>query len=337
MKYLILTTYEPALKWSTLDAKRKAILTALRLGKGGEAWETVDVKYVNVKPIVHSDRIDRWWLENLCKPYFSQGYDMISLHSSEGQWKEWGIKGIRGANPNDNLEMESMYFSADENTLRNGLNRFIQVCLHETSHGAYDKLGGVDRTHEYHDKNKDITGLFVTFDWNKYQPLRRKLRQLRDTLQDKLNLLLVKESLEHPVPKQFRQVTQPYGVKNPIYKQTGHHIGTDWRTPVGTLLTAPIDGTITVSSSSPVLGNYCHFEYTYKGKKYIERWIHLDKKPTLGFYKKGQVCAYTGNTGLSTGPHLHQDIWENKVNVPILTPSNYQQYTIDPEKHYGLK
>lgn len=179
MKKLLILTTDPTLtKWKTLPKKKAAILKALRSGKNAN-FADIDIKYVDVVPEVRNERISHAWLRELKGPYFNQGYDLIGLHSTIAQWKKWGIQGtLRGANPiRRDDEMEDFYFSATERSKRNGLDRFIQVALHEIAHGYYQHTHLVDLTHAWHGTNSDITGLFATMDWGLYQPGRFALKE----------------------------------------------------------------------------------------------------------------------------------------------------------------
>ena len=183
MKLLILTTDPTLLSWESLAFKREAILKALNSGIGAK-W-SVDIAYrPDIKPLVLDGKIDHSWLFNLVTPFHNiteegrMGYDMVVLHSSEKQWQDWGIVGVRGVNPNRiGSYVEDMYFSADERSKRNGFDRFVQVCLHEISHGYYDHSGEKDITHSFHDMWGDISELFEEFDWSKWQPVRQNQKK----------------------------------------------------------------------------------------------------------------------------------------------------------------
>lgn len=59
------------------------------------------------------------------------------------------------------------------------------------------------------------------------------------------------------------------------------------------------------------------------------RFLHLDKPGVVGKFKEGDLLGKTGNTGLSTGPHVHIDISKNGIlNL------NDRKNFIDPEKYF---
>lgn len=130
----------------------------------------------------------------------------------------------------------------------------------------------------------------------------------------------------------FHKVTQKWCEPNPAYKSCCHP-GLDYACPVGTPILAPYDGKVTkVHLMNPTMGNAIHFLFTLDGKDYGMRCMHLSKLPTVGNYKAGEIIGYTGNTGMSTGPHLHIDIWKDGYIRPenITTLQGIKDNQIDP-------
>jgi len=159
--------------------------------------------------------------------------------------------------------------------------------------------------------------------------LNRLIIAYREQLQQLKATTVTIEDMEHPF-KNF-PITQKYGVANALYKITGVHTGTDYGTPVGTPVKAPIAGEIIEAGYTKTRGNYCHFKILYAGQTLVFEFLHLKTIPKKGKYNKGQVMAYTGNTGLSTGPHCHVTCWNNSVRIDYINKANWKDLTEDPE------
>lgn len=299
-KLLIVSADRTILSWKTLNAKRKAIIDALNKTQNG-TWE-VEIRYQDVKPVVTNSRIDPKWYDTFSHPLFMAGNHFIYIHFSMKQWEELGLdRGIRGANQKDTDYVGESYGRGDEKTLRGRTkqNQFIQNVLHEMSHELARTTKTADLTHKYHDATPDISGIFASYDMTKWQPLAQKQLGMIALLQKKIaDLLKKKPSLVHPVPERFRRITQGYGVRNTLYKITKHHIGIDYGTPVGTPVYAPVSGEIVHSGQTPVLGNFVHYSFVWKGKQYVMRIAHLSDTKPVGKYKAGDDIGYTGNTGI---------------------------------------
>jgi murein DD-endopeptidase MepM/ murein hydrolase activator NlpD len=101
------------------------------------------------------------------------------------------------------------------------------------------------------------------------------------------------------------------------------HLGVDYILPTGKPIYAIADGT-TKSSTGVHAGNMVTL-ITNRGLSV--RYMHLSRfvKESNGRVSRGQIIGYTGNTGTSTAPHLHIDIFEG-------VPTNINQFSkfIDP-------
>jgi len=97
---------------------------------------------------------------------------------------------------------------------------------------------------------------------------------------------------------------------HPIVKRKEFHRGLDLRAKIMTPVHAPADGVVEYAGyhKSSGYGNLVIIEHNYGFKT---MYGHLSKKfPVKAgtFVKKGDIIAYTGNSGLSTGPHLHYEV-----------------------------
>ncbi|AFP84926.1 murein DD-endopeptidase MepM [secondary endosymbiont of Ctenarytaina eucalypti] len=105
---------------------------------------------------------------------------------------------------------------------------------------------------------------------------------------------------------------------HPITGRISAHHGVDFAMPVGTSVLAVSDGEVIVSKRNSASGNYVEIRH---GRQCMTRYMHLH---TL-FVKQGQkvnrgeCIALSGNTGRSTGPHLHYEFWLYQRAVDPLT------------------
>lgn len=131
-------------------------------------------------------------------------------------------------------------------------------------------------------------------------------------------------------------IVSGYGMRmHPILKVRKMHAGIDVLLHVGTPVYATGDGVIRRAGYSPTYGKYVDINHTAAG--YMTRYAHLSEIPDeikRGVtVKRGQMIALSGNTGRSTGPHLHYEVRDsqgrtlNPFNffVPDMKPSNYLQ------------
>lgn len=108
-------------------------------------------------------------------------------------------------------------------------------------------------------------------------------------------------------------------ISTPFKKQGSHwskgfHTGVDFAVPVGTDILAVADGLITKANWGKSYGIQIVQEVGLHSKKQYCIYAHLSE--TLvevgDKVKKGQVIGKSGNTGNSTGPHLHFEL-RNKI------------------------
>ncbi|WP_162166459.1 peptidoglycan DD-metalloendopeptidase family protein [Campylobacter fetus] len=97
---------------------------------------------------------------------------------------------------------------------------------------------------------------------------------------------------------------------HPILHRKQFHPGVDLRAPVGTPIYAPADGVVEFAGYNATngFGYVVIIEHNFGFKS---RFAHMSRKDVVKegeFIKKGTLIGYSGNTGLSTGPHLHYEI-----------------------------
>ncbi len=100
-------------------------------------------------------------------------------------------------------------------------------------------------------------------------------------------------------------------------KEVYFHSGLDLRAPNGTKVHAAADGTVRFAQKLIVPGNIIAL---YHGDGLISMYMHLSKiKVTPGqMVKRGELIAYSGDTGRAEGPHLHWEVrWKGISLDPL--------------------
>lgn len=125
----------------------------------------------------------------------------------------------------------------------------------------------------------------------------------------------------HPL-KNPRQTSRFGQRKHPILGYKIMHWGTDFGAPVGTPVRAPGEGTITQSGRRGSYGRYVQIKHNSEYSTAYAHMSRIDDKIYVGKrVKAGEVIGYVGNTGRSTGPHLH---WELIKNGQKINPTTQQ-------------
>ena len=123
----------------------------------------------------------------------------------------------------------------------------------------------------------------------------------------------------HPL-KRPRQ-TSRFGMrKHPILGYSTMHWGADFGAPIGTPIRAPGEGTIVKAGR---LGSYGKYVKIKHNSEYSSAYGHMsrihDKIRVGKKVKAGEIIGYVGNTGRSTGPHLHWELHKNGKRINPLT------------------
>jgi murein DD-endopeptidase MepM/ murein hydrolase activator NlpD len=109
-------------------------------------------------------------------------------------------------------------------------------------------------------------------------------------------------------------ITSPFGTRyHPILHVWKLHSGTDFAVPCGTPVFAAADGTVISAGNGGGNGNRIVIDHgIVSGVDLASTYNHLTSfVVTSGKVKRGQLIAYSGTTGYSTGCHLHFETLEN--------------------------
>jgi murein DD-endopeptidase MepM/ murein hydrolase activator NlpD len=115
-------------------------------------------------------------------------------------------------------------------------------------------------------------------------------------------------------------VTSPFGNRtSPFSGILKFHEGIDIAAQTGTPIMAPADGLVIKAGFSTGYGNMVEISHGYGIKTIFAHNSRLNVKPGQRV-KRGEVIAYLGDTGSSTGPHLHYEV---RVNGLPVNPMRY--------------
>lgn len=113
------------------------------------------------------------------------------------------------------------------------------------------------------------------------------------------------------LPVASGRLTSGFGMRfHPVLHVTRMHTGVDFAVPVGTPVVATADGEIRFVGDKGGFGTTVEVAHPRAGT--FTRYAHLTR-PAEGIrpgatVRRGQTIAYSGNSGISTAPHLHYEV-----------------------------
>jgi murein DD-endopeptidase MepM/ murein hydrolase activator NlpD len=185
--------------------------------------------------------------------------------------------------------------------------------------------GGVGGSERYEDiKNKDIIHEeFILKLHEGVDKLRRKVYIESKSQDDVVQLAEKKEKLFAAIPaiqpvsnKELIALASGFGLRiHPVYKVKKMHTGIDFAATIGTPIYATADGKVDkVDVSFSGYGKMVEIDH---GFGYRTRYAHMHGFTVRNgqHVKRGELIGYVGNTGLSTAPHLHYEVFINGAHV----------------------
>lgn len=197
--------------------------------------------------------------------------------------------------------------SYSDTNRRTDLKRDVRVLFHEVLHVLENKIG--NKPTDLHIAEK-----------------QDRLMQYAQHVIAKLN------GNVYPIKEWETTVSQQYGVTNwDLYPVTGKHWGVDHAVPVGTPIYATHDGFLREDTTNVgALGTHCLYSFWEQGELWTLLFAHLSEVKGYGEYKKGDVIAYTGDTGFIKGVHLHTELWKGL----IINRERLADLTVNPVGFY---
>ena len=172
---------------------------------------------------------------------------------------------------------------------------------------------------------------------NRYEQLNRQLYIQSKSFDEVVDLCKNHDEMLKCIPaimpvsnKNLKKTASGYGVRiDPIYKTAKFHAGMDFSANIGTPVYATGDGTVVKAGWETGYGNLIQVDH---GFGYVTWYAHLSKYKVRPGQKvvRGEVIGEVGNTGKSTGPHLHYEV---HVKGKVQNPVNYYFMDLSAEDY----
>jgi len=185
------------------------------------------------------------------------------------------------------------------------------------------------------DQTELTTELFKTLNtlFNRVVNQEKSYKEIESMVRNKEKLLASTPAIQPISNKDLNRLSSGFSYRiDPIYKTVKFHTGLDFSAPQGTPIYATAQGVVRIAGN---LGNgYGNHVVINHGYQYSTLYGHMYRiKVRAGqTVKRGEVIGYVGNSGKSTGSHLHYEVMKGKKHLdPIyffyndLTPEQYQQ------------
>lgn len=133
------------------------------------------------------------------------------------------------------------------------------------------------------------------------------------------------------------RLTSGFGMRrHPILGYSRMHAGIDFGAGHGAPIFAVSDGAVRFAGRRGGHGNYVRLDH---GGGMATGYSHMSRIAVApgSWVRAGQVIGYVGSTGLSTGPHLHYEVYRNGVTVNPLSVRFAATAEVDPAQLAAFK
>ena len=148
--------------------------------------------------------------------------------------------------------------------------------------------------------------------------------------QNKEKMLEAIPAIQPVANKDLTRVASGYGMRmDPIYHSRRFHAGMDFTAPTGTDIYATGNGRVLSAGWQQGYGNCVEIDH---GFGYVTLYGHMHSISVNAgqTVNRGEVIGLVGNTGKSTGPHLHYEV---HYKGEIMNPQNYYFLDLTPEEY----
>jgi murein DD-endopeptidase MepM/ murein hydrolase activator NlpD len=238
-----------------------------------------------------------------------------------------------------NNQLDTLEYFAEE--LQDKDNNVYRSIFGAAPFPEHLRKGGVGGSDRYINLKGYATSEGIIETQKRINRLQRLMVAQSKSYQEIYSLASAQEEMLQSIPaiqpvsnKDLKRLASGFGMRiHPIYKIAKMHTGLDFTADIGTEIYATGDGVI--ESVDSKLSGYGHHVVIQHGYGYQTLYAHMSHVVVrVGEkVKRGQIIGYVGNTGTSTGPHLHYEVMKNGEKVD---PAFYFYSDITPEQYEDL-
>lgn len=161
----------------------------------------------------------------------------------------------------------------------------------------------------------------------------KSLDEIADFAKNKKELLAAMPAIQPIENKDLKNISSGYGRRyHPILKMSKMHSGLDFASNIGANIYATGDGVVKRTAHGQGFGKLVVIDHDFGFETYYAHMSEIKVKKGEKV-KRGQVIGLVGNTGLSTGPHVHYEVHKDGETV---NPINYFHGDLSAEEYNEL-
>ncbi|MDD2286535.1 MAG: M23 family metallopeptidase, partial [Paludibacter sp.] len=171
----------------------------------------------------------------------------------------------------------------------------------------------------------------------KYNELKKQLYIQSNSYDELVKLASNQEEMLKHIPaiqpilnKDLTRTASGFGWRiDPIYRTRRFHEGMDFTAPIGTEIYATGNGIVRLAGWRQGYGNAVEINHGF-GYKTLYGHMHQIRVKAGQKVNRGDVIGLVGNTGKSTGPHLHYEV---HYREKVMNPQHYYFLDLSPEEY----
>ena len=191
---------------------------------------------------------------------------------------------------------------------------------------------------EYYEQLREMTNSEIVSNTTKrMDEIRKQIYIQSRSFDDLVKLAKNKDEMLKCIPsiqpvmnKDLKKMASGYGWRiDPVYRTRRFHAGMDFAASIGTDIFATGNGTVISTGWQQGYGNCVQISH---GFGYKTLYGHMSKIKVRNGQKvkRGEVIGEVGNTGKSTGPHLHYEV---HLNGNVMNPSHFYFMDLTPAEY----